>query len=357
MLTTRQRLIRALHGQEVDRMPWAPLIDDYYLAYMHSIGRPVNVVECLKEIGADVIERHCPCCRYKYSGGVQKKEWTEGNTIYSRFETPVGNVQQAIRYIDKSETVLEFYIKTREDLQTYQYIEEHKDIIPDYSHLSEKEAALGEEGIAITGAPSTPLASLFEFYMGLENFIYFLEDYPSEMKALMEVMHKNNIKEHIIAAQSPSVTVFMYEDTSSTTISRDMYTKHCQSQMNDYAKAVQNEGKPYIVHMCGKLKAFADIIAETKMDGIDSLCPPETGDLWPWEANSHWKNKIIIGGIDPIFLHSANQQDLETQITNTIKKSKPTQKTILSTGDATAHGTPLQNLQLVTKLINKYGKY
>lgn len=34
-------------------------------------------------------------------------------------------------------------------------------------------------------------------------------------------------------------------------------------------------GKVHIVHMCGKLRGLTGQVASGKMDGIDSVCPPE----------------------------------------------------------------------------------
>ena len=47
---------------------------------------------------------------------------------------------------------------------------------------------------------------------------------------------------------------------------------------------VKGAGKVCIVHMCGKLKGFAAEVGAGRMDGIDSLCPPTTGDFWAHEA-------------------------------------------------------------------------
>ena len=111
MLSSRQRVTNALYGRETDRMPWAPLIDGYYIAYMRSIGRRMDVVECVKEIGADIIERHIPCFRYEYSGGVERKESVNGDMVYTEIITPVGNLTQTARYIDNSSTIIDFMIK------------------------------------------------------------------------------------------------------------------------------------------------------------------------------------------------------------------------------------------------------
>ncbi|MCL2351148.1 MAG: uroporphyrinogen decarboxylase family protein [Firmicutes bacterium] len=356
MLTPRQRVISALSGQPTDRLVWAPIIDDYYLSYLASAGRPMDAVSCLKSVGADVIARHAPFCRWRFTGGVEKRDVTANGTIRTEITTPVGSLAQTARVIDGSFTVLEFLIKSREDIKIYQYVEEHKAVEPDYEAFAKADAAVGDAGTATVSAPATPLATIFENFTGLSNFVYFLADYPDEMNALMALMHENHKKENRVAAQSPSPAVFIYEDTSTTTISKELYRKYCKDQIDDYADIVHGEGKPFFVHMCGKLKGFADVIAPGKMDGLDSVCPPETGDVQPWDAPGLFGGKLIIGGIDPSRLCLASPPEIGELARETILRVKDGGKVILCTGDATAAGTPMGNLRLVAELVNKYGR-
>ncbi len=109
--------------------------------------------------------------------------------------------------------------------------------------------------------------------------------------------------------------------------------------------------------MCGKLKGLKEIIAEGRMDGIDSVCPPTTGDLWAHEAISAWKDKIIIGGLEPVKLERSTIAETKKYVLDVLKKAAPCKNFILSTGDATAYGTPLENLVAVTQTVEKYGRF
>jgi len=357
-MTPRERVTRALLGQPTDKMVWAPLIDEYYLHSLRKIGYDYGVTECCEALGTDVIYRHANCLSWHYSGGVESSTQQNGNIVRRTTTTPLGSLTTAEQYENGTSRILEYSIKTREDLKIMQYITEHTHLSPAYDDFVATDAAVGDRGIATVTVCATPLANLYEFAMGLENFIFFLEDYPDEMNALMEAMHESNKKQMRIAAQSPALAIFSYEDTSSTTISYDMYEKYCLKQLNDYADICSNEGKLYFVHMCGKLAAFSDLIAAGRMTGIDSCCPPHTGDIWPWDAAEKFSDKLIIGGIDPTFLCTASERELEEQLRVTIPKCVETAgKVILSTGDATAYDTPMENIRLVSRLVNELGKF
>jgi len=360
-MTSRTRVTRALRGQPVDKLVWAPLVDDYYLYSLRHIGAEYDVSGCCAALGADVIYRHANCLAWRFSGGVERTERRDSNVVWRTTHTPVGNLTMAEEYLNGTSRILEHAVKTREEIKIMQYITEHTYISAAYDDFLAADADVGDRGIATVTVCATPLSNLFEFTIGLENFVYFLADYPDEMAALMDAMHESNKKQMRIAAQSPAMAIFSYEDTSSTTISRKMYKNHCQAQLNDYADICAAEGKLYFVHMCGKLQAFNDMIAEGRMTGIDSCCPPNTGDIWPWEAVEKFSgaggNKIIIGGIDPTFLCMASSTDLEAQLRVTIPKIKEAGRVILSTGDATAAGTPMENIRLVSRLVDELGRY
>jgi uroporphyrinogen decarboxylase len=350
-MTSRERLLRALRHQEVDRLPWAPLIDDYYLGYLRDIGQPMNVVEALRSIGADVIERHVHCYDVHYSGGVRLTTEPEDGGRHFSLESPVGTLHQRTRYGGHTESISEFYVKGIDDVRVLQYVEEHTSFVPDYASFVAESAYIGDDGIATVSARATPLTTLFMDYMGLAGLIYALADHREEIEALMEVMQENNRRLHKVLAESPAEVVVIYEDTSTTTISPKLYERYCSRPLDEYADIVHGEGKLYLAHMCGKLKGMLHLVKDNRMDGVDSLCPPATGDVWADEALAAWPGKTVVGGLDPAKLQVSSAKEVDGYARHVLKRAAPCRDLVLSTGDATAYGTPLDNLRAVTRVV------
>jgi hypothetical protein len=353
-LTSRERILNLFAKKEVDRIAWSPLLDDYFISSTGYYGKPMAAVDLLRDIGADVLKRHTACCRTEYRGNVQFSQKNSDGCISSVFETPVGRIKSITRNMNCSETIIEHYIKDREDMKVLRYIEENTEFIPEYGLFLEEDEYIGADGIGTVTARPSPLAYLYENYMGLDGFVYMLEDYPEEVEALMDVVHETSSRLYKVLAKSPAPAVFMYEDTSTTTISRDYYMKYCLTQLDEYSKIVQDEGKYCFTHMCGKLKGLADLISRGRMDGIDSLCPPATGDMWVHEAMDLLAGKSIIGGIEPAMLHFGTVEEVERYTADILQKTGNF-NFILCTGDATAHGTPIANLEAVTRMVKQYG--
>lgn len=238
-----------------------------------------------------------------------------------------------------------------------QYIAENTEYELDCENFLRINKEIGESGIASPSTPFTPIQMLMQHEMGIERFTYFLYDYQEEMEEYMETLHDSNLKAYRIMAESPEFArVFIsYEDTSTTVMSPAWYNRYCKKYIDAYADMMHKGNKIFITHMCGKLKGMIDEIKEGKMDGIDSVCPPTTGDLWSHEALAAMPDKIIIGGIEPPALKRMSVEETKAYVRKVITDCTSLKRFILSTGDATSFGTPIQNLKAVTEVVEEMG--
>jgi uroporphyrinogen-III decarboxylase len=174
------------------------------------------------------------------------------------------------------------------------------------------------------------------------------------MKEVFELIHEKNKECYRILFEYPAELIIAYEDTSTTVISPDFYQKYCMKYIDEYARLAAEYDVKYITHMCGKLKQLTDELARGEMDGIDSLCPPTSGDLWAHEARKEiGENKIIIGGIEPASLSRMSAGEVREYVTEVLKKMQPGKNFILSTGDATPHDTPEENMREVAEVVRE----
>jgi len=205
--------------------------------------------------------------------------------------------------------------------------------------------------------PQSPLQFLIGEDMGLESLVYALYDYPRELEELLEAMHVKYKEAYRILTSSPALVVIGYEDVSTSTTSPDIYRKYTMRYLDEYADIVHAEGKIFLAHMCGLLKGVADLIGQGRMDGIDSVTPPTTGNLPIDEARAAWPGKIIVGGLEPKNLVFLSVEAVKAYTLDTLRRAAPGEGIILSTGDATACGTPVENLQAVTDVVKTYGEF
>ena len=115
--------------------------------------------------------------------------------------------------------------------------------------------------------------------------------------------------------------------------------------------------KIYVVHMDGELKCLADLIAETRIDAIESFTPPPVGDLTIKEAKGKWKDTVIWSNF-PESVSLQGQKAVEETTKNMLQEAAPGNNFLLGISE----GFPsfmhqLQSVPTILKTINKYGKY
>lgn len=356
-MTGRERVLASLKGEDCDHLSWAPVVDRYFTSSLPAQGHPeVSVPEAIRMMGADIMERHVPTVRTIEHASIRRRVVREADLERTVCETPVGCLVEERRWAAwYSSHVTKFPVATAEDVKVYQYVVERTTYEEDYATFREHERLIGDEGIATSSGPLSPMVNFLEELCGVENTYYLLTDSPGVVESCLQAMHHNYKQLYRLLAEGPSVAVFDYEDTSSTIISPALYGRYCAPLLDDYARICHHAGKLYITHMCGKLCAFNEQIRHGLMDGVDSVCPPTTGDIWAHEARQAWGDrKLIIGGLEPSALVRMNPAETRTYVERVLDQMPTFRGFILSTGDATAHGTPLENSRAVAEVVTAY---
>lgn len=355
-MTKRERLINTFHKRETDQTAWSPLIDEYFIRSLPKQNIHMDIIEAMRYIGCDIMERHVavPDVFYK-NVEISREESSDGKSFRTWYETPVGKIFEERKYSGETSFITRPMIENTEDMKIYGYIVRQMYFKENIKKFAERDKFIGDDGIATTSGMLTPIQQLLQHLAGVENTVYLMFDYPDEMNELIEIMHGKNIEQYKLLADYPTEVIFAYEDTSSTVMSRAMFKNYSVPAINDYSKILHQSGKMFITHMCGCLDAFKDDIKDGLQDGVDSLCPPDTGDLYAWEARKVWgENKVIIGGIDPPALSRMTALESGGKAREILEKMRGEKGFILSTGDAVPYGTPIENLIEITKAVELF---
>jgi hypothetical protein len=356
-MTGRERVLASLHGQECDQLCWSPLLDNYFTSSLPAQGfQRTDWQGAYRLVGADIIERHTPTIQAVEDDTVQRKYSVDGDREVESIETPVGSLTiERGTNAWEAEHVTRFPVHTVADIHTWEYIVEHTRQVEDYAAFVEHDRRIGADGIATTSSPMTPLMQFMENLGGIQDTYYLLADHPDEMQACLDLMRAKNRETFQLIAQGPEEVVITYEDTSSTILSPAVYRKFCAPVLNEYAEICHAAGKLYLTHMCGKLSAFNPQLKAGLQDGIESVCPPTTGDIWAYEARAAWGDeKIIVGGLEPSALERMSVTETTAYVTRILDQMPTFRRFILGTGDATAHATPVANLRAISELVQRY---
>ena len=354
-MTSKERILAALNFSQTDRLPYSPLADNYFAASLPAQGHEYDLIKSLRYIGCDVIERHSPCYEERHGGGVVVSTKEVGKEYETTYETPVGSIHNRFYFENGAMYTRKHLLDSVEDVKVMTYVAEHTDFVPRFDLFEERKQVIGEDGIPTPTAPCSPLMETLQVLCGLENSTYILLDEPEAMEGLFAALHERNKKVYRLLCDIDSPVVFCYEDTSTTIMSRDWLTAYALPALNEYAEILHAGGKKYITHMCGKLSGFKTEIAGVKSDGIDSVCPPTTGDLALADARTAFPNKVLIGGIEPPSLVLKSREEILRGVAETVNCVTDKRGVILSTGDAVPHGSPIETLKAIADFLKYLG--
>jgi len=368
-MTSRERLLSAIRGQEVDRIPWSP-----FLAYWWE-HQPKDIQErgqtwFLKKIGADALLRGfatpfissdllglkyydsvdiIPDCEIRYQNN--------GDDTQILHITPVGTLTTLTRYSAEGDThfVIEHPVKQREDYKILSYLVKRMVIQPNYEPVQQAIDELGEDGLympLLSPFLKTPFQALVEHFVGTQQLVYDLMDYPEEVEALLAVMSERVMETVQIVIGSPAEAFITWEDSSTTNISPKLFARYIAPELNRWGRAVHAAGKLLIHHACGHVRDLLPIMAEEEIDMVESLSPPPTGNVEVWKAQEVLGSRVgIIGGIEPTHFLNLDMKEFRDYVETLLDRVNP-RHYVLANSDSCPPGVSVEKFRLVTEIVS-----
>jgi len=379
-VNARERLLIVLRRDGTpDRVPWAPLIDGYYLS-----ARPpgTDILDAFREVEADIMERHVwtyrvnmnlprepgAIERFQAEGKVTFEE--EGVVVHLRmeprpkgmlltksYEIPGRTLTESGLFTEQSPYLpfpVEPLLKSVADMEAYEYVIKRRRFEPNYAAFVREDERIGAEGIATDSGLTSPIQELLQHSIGIEAFYTtFYTEHRAELESLMKTMHESNLKAYEVMADSPAEVVIGYENTSTSFISPAIYREFVSPCINDYADLLHEKDKIYLTHRCGTLGALVDAIRDERDDGVVDISPAPTGDLPLWEAKAAWQDKIVLGGFDATFLTSWTPDEIRDYAAEILEKSGGIDRLILGSADAVPKTARVENLRAVGAFVKE----
>jgi hypothetical protein len=231
-----------------------------------------------------------------------------GSVIRRTYSTPVGSIYLDERrepgsgewhglrgWKDVLPWQTERLIKQPEDYKVLKYVVEHMEYIPDYFPIEQARDWLGEDGVVLTTLPHQPMQMLMIDWIGSEGGRFFIHHakYPDLVEDLYRAIAKSREPLYEIAAKSPADIVWCGDNIDGVLVNPRLFEKYFMPEYEKMAKLSHEYGKPFAVHMDGRVGVLKDLITKTPIDIIEALHPPPMGDLPISEALALWKDKAI----------------------------------------------------------------
>ncbi len=356
-MSSRERLLAALSGQETDRLPWSPFLA-YWWDVQPEAFREKGDCAFLKDIGADPLLRGAAQLYRIGMPGTEVTESTSGRTRRTTLHTPVGALTSLNTYVPVGNTwfLTEHPVKTVEDLKILQWINERMVISDASEDYIEARLRLGEDGliVPILGTyMKSSFQSLVEHWVGTEELTYMLADDPEPVEECLSVMRERAAETVRISVQSEAEAFIFWEDSSTTNITPDWFSRHTAPELTQWASLIHSQGKRLIHHACGHLRGLLPLMAETGIDWIESISPPPTGNVELWEARTMLPERVgLIGGIEPTVFLQSTEVELDAYVGQLLDRMG-CKNWILANSDSCPPGVTMDKFRQVTRLVRE----
>lgn len=390
-MSSRERVLAALQCQPVDRIPFTPLLGGYGIATLSRRYHLMPRWQLCEELGADIFVRNVQgFCRWPPESfipastmlppallppilqkppaarppgqDIEVRTKRKGHETAMIVETRFGTLRSRWQQTPQSPQLpfpIEPLLKTVEDVKVYQHVLERTVVKPWYEDLVTTQATLGEGGALSAYGHCTPVMDLIHFHMGLEPFVYMLQDHLDEMHALLAMMQQVRKKEYQVLAESPVEIVETAESASTSLTSPAYMARYEFPALAEYSEILHGAGKLHLVHMCGKIARAMELIATAPLDGIMDVAPAPTGDC-DFRVARHKlcsAGKCMGGGIDCTAFATLTLDQMEEYVLHRLRECAPGTGYLLGSGDCVPHGTPIENLRAVGRAVREFGTY
>lgn len=354
-MQAKERILATILGQETDRIPWSPFLA-YYWDFVDEETAGKGQFSFLKDIGADPLLRGFHRLYQVKRHRCEISDVTSGKTRIVTYETPVGTIKEIYTFAPAAKTwfLTGHPVTTLEELKILQFISENTEIVRDAQAFDEDWQLYGANALLlpIIGTHAkTGIQSMVEHWLGTEELAYAMMDYPEAIEECLAVMRMRDRETVEISVDSNAEGFIFWEDSSTTNLSPETFTRYTAPQINEWGGIIHSHGKLLIHHACGHLNDLVDHMGKTNIDAIESISPPPTGNIEISAAFKKLPPHIgLIGGIEPTVLLNSSIDHLEAYVTTLIRNSRG-RRFVLANSDSCPPYVEKEKFTMISELV------
>lgn len=279
----------------------------------------------------------------------------EGGKKYERrsYITPVGTLYQESEKDSGgigSEHIRKHYITDIEDYKIMAYIAENTVFSSNRNSITNMMEDLGQGGVMLGRLDRSPYQKCLIELCGPEQFLMDLYTDTDEVESLIEIMAQKLFEAASLSLDSPADVFWQPDNVTVDMTPPNAFEKYCLPFYEKQAKILKQTGKPYFLHIDGKMKPLLNMLENADISGIESVSIPEMGgDLYPDEIIKALPGKVIIPNF-PSNLALADKEEI-SRYTNTLKKQMGSESFMLQVSEDIPPHSWIRVLEALTEAL------
>lgn len=194
--------------------------------------------------------------------------------------TPIGNVYKiSQKGAGGSWAPIEHYIKKRDDFRVAEFIIGDRRFEPDYDGFRACQARVGDSGIVLAGAASSPLLDIQLDWIGQEEFCYQMADNPDCVESLHDTLWKSQQPLLQIVSESPAQYVNYCGNVVPAMFGIENIRRFIEPCYKTFADMLHASGKKIGTHADANNSLLLETFRRAGFDYIEAFTPPPDCDV------------------------------------------------------------------------------
>lgn len=230
---------------------------------------------------------------------------------------------------------------------------------PDWFTLAVRTARRLGPDVSLHAEVFSPFTHLMELF-SYDQTLMALLDEPERCHALLDrFVGIVTAQVRCYAACDPDAVLNSSAFAGAGFISREMYREFVLPYERRVVDVVHEYKLPVYTHTCGAIGDRLDLMAETGVDGLDTLDPPPLGTVDLAEAKAKFGDRLFFkGNLDAVNeMLRADDKTFESAVLQRLAIGKPRSGYILSSACSVAPHVSPERLKIMTTLAERNGRY
>jgi uroporphyrinogen-III decarboxylase len=389
-MNDRERILAAIRGEVLDRIPWVPRLEFWYRARLRRGDMPAGLLDLsLQEVTQRLGVGHyasvpdfteleeetdmadhslgifnLPVLPYRVVlEGVERRVTRRGQETVTEYQTPVGFLRTAEVFteemLDGGASIpwtSEHAIRQPADFDTAAYIFSRLRVEPRAGAWERRCRAVGDRGVAVAYVIGTacPIHHIMKELMPVEQFFLAQHDCPEKIDLLAQAMEPYYAAMKRVSAETGAEILLLGGNYDDSITHPRWFETHILPPLRDYAEMLHSKGQRLMTHTDGENRRLIPLYLRAGFDIADSLCPAPMTRMTLEEIRAAFEDRITIwGGIPSVLLcpDSVGESQFRLWIDRLVERYGHASRFVLGVSDMVTADASWDRLMYITEKV------
>lgn len=303
-MTFRELNLRIFRREPVTRVLWQPRIEHWYETNRRQGSLParyrgMSLIEVFDDLNCSIRPywAYNPCLRIEESPDIRRDTFHSGVEEWETEATPVGNLVTIREEITTSTHVKKYPVVTPADMKVMEWKLRHRRVWFDMDRFAEAEAMIGDRCAPTMFIPRINIMRIVIEFMGFENGLTALYEYPREIAALIEAINETDDAMLDAVCGCPVEIINFGDNVHQALCPPPVFQQWVQPEYLRRNARLHAAGKKTYPHWDGDCKTLLPFARECGFDGYEAITPVPQGDVTLEEVRDALGDRIMLDGI------------------------------------------------------------